>query len=261
MNDILAGRTRIIRECMVEIDEVVIDPNVLLRGLDDRHVTRLAECWPLDPILVAEDMTLLDGLHRMAAGRHLGVHQLAARVLAGDRPALLAVAFAANCAPYFPLTARQRAEAGRRLLEGEPELSDRTIARILGISPTTVGRLRRTVVADGGIAPDRRIGMDGKAYTVSHGGDPKPVPPRATGVQNGHLTTSGVQPGHRPFQDCLISLNNGVRWRSRQWWRHVLAWLRRWHVSRTAPLRQPPDQEEFAGGPDRTSPSSPGSRR
>ena len=253
MNEILAGRTQVIRECMVAIDEVVVNPGMLLRGLSERHVTHLAERWPLDPILLTENLTLLDGLHRLEAGRRLGMRQLVATVLAGDDLALLATAFAANCAPDLPLTAKQRAEAGRRLLEMEPGLSDRTIARILSISPTTVGRIRRLYVADGGSAPDRRVGLDGKSYSV----EKRQAPLIGTPVRNGQLATTGVQLTRRISARQPTVGDNGLAGRCRQWWSVIVAHLRPWFARRR--IRQSAGNSPGVSVPSR--PSCEGSPR
>ena len=72
MRETYAGRVRVVGEITIRISEVVIDPTLLLRATNEKHVLALAERWPLDPILVTENLRLLDGLHRLVAAQRLG---------------------------------------------------------------------------------------------------------------------------------------------------------------------------------------------
>jgi hypothetical protein len=63
----------------------------------------------------------------------------------------------------LPLPLADRKAAASRILGGRPEWSDRSVAAIVGLSPKTVGALRRTL--EGGQV-DVRIGRDGRARPV-----------------------------------------------------------------------------------------------
>jgi ParB-like chromosome segregation protein Spo0J len=89
-----------------------------------------------------------DGVHRCEAARRAGLTDVLARL----------VAPAADCDPVeftyrhalgrsavsaLPLTRAEKQAAVKRLLEANPQASDREIGRLVGVDHKTVGRLRR----------------------------------------------------------------------------------------------------------------------
>ncbi len=120
------------------------EPMIRLGPLNSRHVLLLTEVpdrWP--PILVARrTMSVLDGVHRVAAARRLGMTCIQARLFEGDEEAAFVEAVRSNMAHGLPLSLAERTSAARHLLTTSPERSDRSIAEICGLSHRTVGRLR-----------------------------------------------------------------------------------------------------------------------
>jgi hypothetical protein len=80
--------------------------------------------------------------------------------VSGSDSELLIVAIQANAAHGRPLSLTDRKEAAVRLLSLAPDMSDRAVAEICGLSPTTTGLLRASIVP-GGESYFRR-GKDGR---------------------------------------------------------------------------------------------------
>ncbi|HLG66245.1 MAG TPA: hypothetical protein VKV36_00070 [Acidimicrobiales bacterium] len=142
------------------------EPLVRLGPVDSGHVAALAEVpdrWP--PILVAaRTMFVLDGVHRVAAARRLGLERIAGTFFEGDDDDAFAAAVERNAAHGLPLSMAERNRAARCLLALSPGRSDRAIAEICGLDHKTVARLRATG-RPGGEDPRAavRIGRDRRA--------------------------------------------------------------------------------------------------
>ena len=143
-----------------------IEPQVRLGPLDSGHVAALAEGpdrWP--PIVVAaESMIVLDGVHRVAAARRLGMTSIAGTLFAGDEDSAFIMAITSNAEQGLPLSLTDRSRAARRLIERSPDRSDRAIGQICGLDHKTVARLREGSRRPTGEIPrsDKRMGRDSR---------------------------------------------------------------------------------------------------
>lgn len=139
------------------------------RALDLDHVDRLVEVLDrCPPIVISSDRWLVDGEHRVAAARRLGVDELPAVVLPiavapGDD---LISAIEANASHGLPLTRQERRDAVAVILDVRPELSDRETARICGVARSVVVAVRNNGGRSGGSNDhvNDRLGRDGKRY-------------------------------------------------------------------------------------------------
>jgi ParB-like chromosome segregation protein Spo0J len=130
----------------------------------------------LPPLEVVADqegnVVLCDGHHRYAALVHLGVEEAPAFVIeVPPEHDLVQVAFeravTISATSAKPLSRAERRAAVVRLLRADPSRSDREVARVAGMSPTTVGRIRREVASPSGrAAPETEVG-DWYAATAS----------------------------------------------------------------------------------------------
>ncbi|MFJ7152517.1 transcriptional regulator [Streptomyces sp. NPDC100445] len=105
---------------------------------------------------------MVDGMHRLQAARLRGEEFVPVRYLDGPVSELFLRSVEANVAHGLPLTLRDRKAAARRILASHPDLSDRAVARVAGLSPKTVGAVRRGSSEE---VPQSkvRVGADGRS--------------------------------------------------------------------------------------------------
>ena len=128
----------------VALARLVVKRSIREAGVNQEHVHRLMRLggrWP--PILVHETTgVVIDGVHRVAAARMLGLLRIDASLFSGGPNAALIEFVRRNVQHGLPLTLRERKWAAGRVLSVHPDWSDRRIAGICALSPKTVGRLR-----------------------------------------------------------------------------------------------------------------------
>jgi ParB-like chromosome segregation protein Spo0J len=157
------------------IGDLRIGPSMRERGIDAAHVATLAEVadsWP--PIVVNRaDAAVVDGQHRVAAAKQLGIRTLRAVWFNGSPDDSYVEFVRCNVGHGLPLTLAERRLAARRIVCSRPELSDRRIAVVCALSPRTVARLREEAGAEArringnGSAPAKgRIGRDGRVRPI-----------------------------------------------------------------------------------------------
>ncbi|MGW1544710.1 hypothetical protein ACWCPM_31590 [Streptomyces sp. NPDC002309] len=132
-------------------------------GLDVGHVRLLAESGTTPPpIIVQRDsLRVIDGVHRVEAARRLSHDTIEARLFDGTDEDAFVLAVELNSSHGLPLSLGDRTAAATRILMTHPAWSDRRIARTTGLSPSTVGSLRKraTVQIE---HLDSRTGSDGR---------------------------------------------------------------------------------------------------
>jgi hypothetical protein len=170
---------------VVPVDLLTPGESVRLTGIDEAHVNLLVEVEPqLPPILVhRETMRVIDGAHRLIAAKKLGHETIVVRFFDGSEDDAFITAVRLNVQHGLPLTLADRRAAAARVIEVHGEWSDRKIAGLVGLSPKTVGVVRRSSTEE--IPQSRaRVGRDGKlrrlpersrtgaARTSGHAGGP-----------------------------------------------------------------------------------------
>ena len=133
--------------------------------VDLDHVAALADVVDrLPPVIVDErTMTVIDGVHRLAAYRSLGRGLIPALLFKGSDMEALVIAIQANIQHGKPLSRSERQEAARALLRSCPDRSDRWVGEVCGVSHSTVAVLRRSVSeAEAKV----RTGRDGRRRPV-----------------------------------------------------------------------------------------------
>ncbi|MFG2585868.1 ParB/RepB/Spo0J family partition protein [Streptomyces malaysiensis] len=141
--------------------EVAVD-SLRLGGLSREHAEVLAQ-REIEPILVHRDtLRVVDGMHRLQASRLRGEKVIPVRYLDGPVSEVFIHSVAANVSHGLPLTLKDRKAAAERILASHPDLSDRAIARITGLSPKSVGTVRRASTEE---VPhsEVRVGADGRS--------------------------------------------------------------------------------------------------
>jgi hypothetical protein len=139
-------------------------------GLDEARVVEVAgSIGQLAPIVVRRiDRLVVDGAHRVAAARRLGIHALAVTWFDGDALEVAQAFIGLNGGCGLPVTGRDREALVRWVLAIEPMWSDRRLAWSCGVSPKTVARHRRERVPGGGDI-ERRVGRDGRVRPARAG--------------------------------------------------------------------------------------------
>jgi ParB-like chromosome segregation protein Spo0J len=104
---------------------------------------------PLEVVPVGPGRYLIgDGVHRCEAARHASLTNVLACLVApaaGCDPVEFTYRYALgrSAISALPLTRAEKQAAVKRLLETNPQASDREIGRLVGVDHKTVGRLRR----------------------------------------------------------------------------------------------------------------------
>jgi hypothetical protein len=153
---------------VVPLDSVVVADSPRLGGASDDHVAALVESGAkLPPIVVHRGtMRVVDGVHRVRAAMRRGDTGIEVRFFDGDERDGFVLAVKANVAHGLPLSRAERVAAASRILASHVHWSDRVIAEIAGLAPSTVATVRRRV-AGSGEGPTARMGRDGRVRPVS----------------------------------------------------------------------------------------------
>ena len=163
------GRLVLAGDAELRLDALEVGPSLRREGLDPRHVATLAEldgAWP--PIVVRrEDRSVVDGQHRVAAARRLGLSTLQVTWFDGSAEDAFVEFVRCNVGHGLPLGLEERRSAVSRILGSHPERSDRSVASLCGVSPKTVARLRDEFARSAPqLVPERRVGRDGRVRPV-----------------------------------------------------------------------------------------------
>jgi hypothetical protein len=138
--------------------------SVRASGVSEEHVEGLMVSqgrWP--PIIVwGPGNRVVDGQHRVFAARRLGMELIGAVRFVGDEEEAFVEAVRRNVGHGLPLTIPDRTRAAERILEHQPEWSDRLIAGICAMAPRTVAKVRSDMKDRAGILAARRVGRDGR---------------------------------------------------------------------------------------------------
>ncbi|MEC4019815.1 ParB/RepB/Spo0J family partition protein [Streptomyces sp. H27-D2] len=147
----------------VELSSLSLVGSPRLSGERTEHVQMLAAAQTrLPPITVHRaTMRVIDGFHRLKAARLRGEGTIAVRFFDGDEAEAFVLAVKLNVTHGLPLALADRKRASERIIASHPQWSDRRVAAVTGISPGTVGDIRKRIVR--GPEPETgRVGQDGR---------------------------------------------------------------------------------------------------
>ncbi|MEV5499515.1 ParB/RepB/Spo0J family partition protein [Nonomuraea fuscirosea] len=152
--------------CGVPIQTIASADSPRLDGINEQHVTLLAECLhELPPILIhRQTMRVIDGMHRLYAAIRAGHDTVAARFFDGSEEEAFARAVEINVQHGLHLPLADRKAAAQRVLAAFPGLSDRAIAVKTGLSDKTVAVIRRGRADAQRSEHESRVGQDGHSY-------------------------------------------------------------------------------------------------
>jgi len=125
----------------------------------------IAACGVMVPIEFDEQGNVLDGHHRLKICQELGIKNYPKVIRAGmNEDEKRTHAYKLNVARRH-LTREQRREIIRQQIMETPELSDRQIAKMLGVSNSTVSIARWELIQSGQVCDSHTsLGTDGKEY-------------------------------------------------------------------------------------------------
>ena len=168
---------------LIDCDETI---QIRVTGTDpesvDNYAARMKAGDEFPPLVLffgrdGEDdwrLWLADGFHRYEAMLRTMDHTVQATVYAGSRRDAEEYAAICNARHGLPLSNEDKRAASRRLLKLHPEWSDREIARRVGASHPTVGKVRRAMEAETEVSgkdyqmPEERVVTRGdQTYTYT----------------------------------------------------------------------------------------------
>jgi hypothetical protein len=152
--------------CSIDLLTPADSPRIA--GELDEHVRLLAQSLtPLPPIIVHKpSMRVIDGMHRLAAAKARGDKEIEVCWFEGDERDAFAIAVQTNVFHGLPLSLDDRRAAAARIIESHPEWSDRMVASIVNLAPSTVGAIRaRSTVQE--TPSNTRVGSDGRIRPVT----------------------------------------------------------------------------------------------
>jgi len=151
----------------VPIAELMPADSPRLAGEDRGHVETLAQSGTaFEPILVHRaTRRVIDGMHRLRAAALRGEDRIRVRYVDGPEGENFIRSVEANVNHGLPLTLGDRRAAAERILGTHPGWSDRAIARTTGLSPKTVGAIRRRSNEESPQSTSR-VGRDGRSRPV-----------------------------------------------------------------------------------------------
>jgi hypothetical protein len=137
-------------------------------GENPDHVEALAvAAEPLPPIVVHRaTMRVIDGLHRLRAAQSRGLTAIPVRFFDGPAEDAFVLAVESNTTHGLPLSKADRKRAATRIIASHPRWSDRKIASVAGLAPSTVAEIRRRMPASAA-ADGARVGQDGRVRPVN----------------------------------------------------------------------------------------------
>jgi ParB-like chromosome segregation protein Spo0J len=164
----LADRDSVTGRDSVPLASVRQGDSPRLSGEDQEHVRRLAECDAavLPPIVVHRPtMRVIDGMHRLRVAALQGRDRIDVEYFDGSEEEAFARAVELNVAHGLPLSLADRKAAAARILAWRPQMSDRAVAAMTGLSPKTVGAIRSRAVEE---IPQlhERVGSDGRRHPL-----------------------------------------------------------------------------------------------
>jgi ParB-like chromosome segregation protein Spo0J len=166
---------------LLKLSSIVINANTQSREAinDDvvaEYAERMREGDKFPPVVVFHDGSkyfLADGFHRVLAAERNDFRDILADVRKGTRADALKYSLGANITHGLKRTNADKRHAIGIALREFPELSDRAIAEMCGVSNQSVANHRPQVSKIDTSTPPKRVGLDGKQYPSAK---PAPAP-------------------------------------------------------------------------------------
>lgn len=171
---------------LLHLDKIVTSAGTQIRArIDSDTVNEYAEGMQeknqFPPVVVfhnGSQFILADGFHRVMAANRNGSKSISAEIRKGTKADALRFALGANVAHGLKRTNADKRRSVELALAEWPNVSDRQIAEICAVSPSSVAEYRGQLSnLDSSPEPQPRIGKDGKTRKPSKSTKQSPAPP------------------------------------------------------------------------------------
>lgn len=155
----------------IPISSILPADSPRLDGECAAHIRLLIESDVQFPPIVVHRATMrvIDGMHRLRAATWRGDKSIDVRFFDGAAEDVFVVAVEMNVRHGLPLSLSDRKAAAARIVAEHPELSDRAISPITGLSARSV-RAVRDQLTDSNERVPLRVGRDGRVRPLSSAG-------------------------------------------------------------------------------------------
>jgi hypothetical protein len=149
----------------------LLAPGIQLRagGTDPAHVRLLADAADsvrLPGILVQKNNSrVIDGKHRVEVAKLRGELAIRARIADCTDAEALVLAIQSSMLHGLPLSRADRICGAKRVLAAHPDLSDRAVAAVTGLSAKPIASFRNSLADDAQFS-GKRLGRDGKRHPI-----------------------------------------------------------------------------------------------
>ncbi len=153
---------------VVSVESILPADSPRLSGENAEHTSVLRESLPdLPAILVnRRTMRVVDGMHRLSAAKLQGANMIWVRFVDVSQHEAFLLSVRANMAHGLPLSLADREAAALRIVTSYPSWSDRAIANVVGLAPSTVAVIRGRST-DCSPQLNARLGRDGRIRPTS----------------------------------------------------------------------------------------------
>lgn len=153
---------------VVAIESIRPADSPRLSGENAEHTSTLGESLSdLPAILVnRRTMRVVDGMHRLSAARQQGASTIRVTFVDVGQDEAFLLAVRANMSHGLPLSLADREAAALRILAWFPSWSDRAIADVVGLAPSTIAATRGRST-DHSTQLNARVGRDGRIRPMS----------------------------------------------------------------------------------------------
>lgn len=152
----------------VSIASILPADSLRLSGENPEHTSLLRERLPELPAILVNRRTMqvVDGMHRLSAARLQGADKIQVRFVDVSQHEAFVLSVRANIEHGLPLSLADREAAARRILQSYGSWSDRAIADVVGLSPSTVAAIRARSTGNS-VQLNVRMGRDGRLRPMS----------------------------------------------------------------------------------------------
>jgi hypothetical protein len=180
----------------ITLDQINAEAGIQTRArLNDPTVKEYAERFrsgqKFAPMTAFQDgpngpYVIVDGFHRLAAARRAGLKEVLVEIRQGNRDAAIKAALSANTDHGLRRTSADKRRCVALALSEFPDQSDRSLAEMCAVDKSLVADVRHQVGENATCPPAKRIGRDGKTYSLPNSAGTSTVASAPAGSTSTH---------------------------------------------------------------------------